>query len=321
MAVAVSPREVRNIRIGLAAFVVAVLLLVFAVPRTVPPPPSAGAPPVGFVDNAGIVPPEFASGWSRSIVAHEPAEMLVYVDRKPPEADVTSWAIRNASDWKVGLSKNDTGLVLFVFTEPRIARIDVGYGLEDRLTDARVRQLLEAHLAPAFAAGEYTKGFDALLFALRKEIGGEDADSIHARAQERYRQPDPSWIELTVKGLKRLPRVSVSIVRAFMEEGPMERFAIVVAVAVGLAVLAMGIAVGIAGLKSLASMPAALRAPAGGQPAPAKSIGTLAIETVIGLGTCFACLALVALAMLASESLLKREGRFSGAGSMIVWPR
>ena len=105
-------------------------------------------------------------------------------------ASSPTWAIQTATDWKIGTSKNDTGLVLFVFTEPRLARIDVGYGLEDRLTDARVRQLLEAHLAPAFARGQYERGFDALIIALRHELGGDDAESIHARAAEERKASD-----------------------------------------------------------------------------------------------------------------------------------
>jgi hypothetical protein len=34
----------------------------------------------------------------------------------------------------------------------------------------------------------------------------------------------------------------------------------------------------------------------------------------------FICLSMVALVMLFAQSLFTREGRFSGAGAMIVWP-
>ncbi len=43
------------------------------------------------------------------------------MDARPPTGDVAPWTMRAASDWKVGAAKNDTGLVLFVFTEPWIA--------------------------------------------------------------------------------------------------------------------------------------------------------------------------------------------------------
>jgi len=51
--------------------------------------------------------------------------------------------------------------------EPRLARIDVGYGFEDRLADARTRQILETHRVHAFARSEYERGVGALKPARR----------------------------------------------------------------------------------------------------------------------------------------------------------
>lgn len=168
-------RQPTIIRGSLLAFVAAMALLVFAVPRTPAPPPSPAHPDQAFVDRVGIVSPEFARQWAGGLLNDDRAQIVVFVDRKPPDGNLAAWAIQTASDWKVGAEKDDTGVVVFVFTQPRLARIDVGYGLEDRLTDARVHQLLETHLAPAFAHGDYERGFDALIFALRKEIGGAGA--------------------------------------------------------------------------------------------------------------------------------------------------
>ena len=46
-----SPRFVRNVRIGLVAFVVVVLLLLFAVPRVPPPTPTLASPSEAFIDH------------------------------------------------------------------------------------------------------------------------------------------------------------------------------------------------------------------------------------------------------------------------------
>ena len=314
----VSPHTVRNVRIGLATFVVVALLLIFAVPRATPPPATLANPNEAFVDRAGIVSPAFAREWAGALLNDDRAQIVVYIDRKPPEGDLASWAIQTASDWKIGASRNDTGLVLFVFTEPRVARLDVGYGLEGVITDARARQLLEAHLAPAFGAGQYERGFDALIFAIRKEIGGDDADSIHARAAEARKRDDLPWLTYIAIAIKRMPRVLVSIVRAFLEGNVPERLAILVMSAVGLAVAAIGIALGAAALRKIVTAPAFLRAHAHDRGVALAAIG---FEVVLGFGVFFVCLSLVALVMLAAESLFTREGRFSGAGSSIVWPQ
>lgn len=313
---AITPRTVRNVRIGLVAFAVVALLLVFAIPRATPPPASLAHPNEAFVDRAGIVSPAFAREWAGALLNDDRAEIAIYVDRKPPVGDVGAWAIETASAWKIGASRNDTGLVLFVFTEPRIARIDVGYGLEDRLTDARVRQLLETHLAPAFAAGQYEQGFDALVFGIRKELGGDDAESIHARAAEARRRADVPWTTQMATALTRVPRVSLAVGRAFLEGHAVERFTIIVAGTVVLGVAAVGLVMAVATLWSLATFAARVRARGGG----GVGIAAGAFHVALGAVVVFLCLSLLSLVMLAADSFYTRAGRFSGAGAMIVWP-
>jgi uncharacterized membrane protein YgcG len=313
---AAGARTKRIVRLALALWAVVVLLLLFAVPRSPPPPASLANPNEAFVDRVGIVSPAFARQWAGGLLNDDRAEIAIYVDRKPPDGDVGAWAIQTASDWKIGASKNDTGLVMFVFTEPRIARIDVGYGLEDRLTDARVRQLLETHLAPAFAAGQYEQGFDALIFAIRKELGGDDAASIHARAAEARKRADVPWTTQMATALTRVPRVSQAVGRAFLEGHAVERFTILVAGSVVLGVAAAGVAMAVATLWILVTFAARVRARGGG----GVAIAAGAFQVAMGAVVVFLCLSLVALVMLAAESYFTREGRFSGAGSMIVWP-
>lgn len=312
----VTPGFVRSVRIGLVVVGLTVLLLMFAVPRVQPPPATLADPGEAFIDKAGIVSPAFAREWAGALLNDDRAEIAIYVDRKAPEGDIAHWAIQAATDWKIGASKNDTGLVLFVFTEPRIARIDVGYGLEEKLTDARVRQLLETHLAPAFAEDEYEKGIDAIVFAIRKELGGDDADSIHARAAEARKRADVPWLSQMATALTRIPRVSVAVVHAFLEAHPAERLAILIAGSVALAIAALGIAMAVNTLWRIVTLPARFRARGGGGVAVAAS----AFEIGMGIVTFFICLSLVSLVLLTAESYFTREGRFSGAGSMIVWP-
>jgi len=307
---------VRNVRIGLVAFAIVFLLLLFAIPRVAAPPATLANPNEAFVDRAGIVSPAFAREWAGALLNDDRAEIVIYVDRKPPDGDLASWAIQTASDWKIGASRNDTGLVLFVFTEPRIARLDVGYGLEAVITDARARQLLETHLAPAFAAGQYEKGFDALIFAIRKEIGGDDADSIHARAAEARKRADIPWLTQIGTAIKRIPRVSLAIARAFLEANAVERLTILVMTSVGLAIAAVGLAMAGNAVWRVVTMPAWLRA----HPGDKVAIAAVAFQVGLAATVFFICLSLVALVMLAAESLFTREGRFSGAGSAIVWP-
>ena len=313
----VSDRTVRIVRWSLVAFVVIVLALVFAVPRVPPPPPSLAQPEQAFVDRAGIVKPAFAREWAGALLNDDRAQIVVYVDRNLPEGNLAAWATQTATDWKIGTARNDTGVAIFVFTEPRLARVEVGYGLEGVIPDARARQLLEAHVAPAFARGEYERGFDALIFAIRKEIGGDDAESIHRRAAEGRKAQVP-WYKEMGTAFARSPRLVSATVQNFREGGAGTRIAILVFVGVGLTLALVGLTLGANTVWSVATLPAKLRkTKARGE---TVSVPAALFQVVMGCFGFFICLALISLVLLAVEGMLTRKGSFSGAGAAIVWP-
>ena len=67
-------------------------------------------------------------------------------------------AVRVVEGWGLGQKDRNNGVLLLVAVNDRKARIEVGYGLEDRLTDALSRRILEDQLFPAFRKGDYAAG-------------------------------------------------------------------------------------------------------------------------------------------------------------------
>jgi uncharacterized protein len=305
------------VRWSLLGFVVIVLALVFAVPQVPPPPPSLAQPEQAFVDRAGIVKPAYAREWAGALLNDDRAQIVVYVDRNLPEGNFAAWATQTATDWKIGTARNDTGLVIFVFTEPRLARLEVGYGLEGVIPDARARQLLETHVVPAFARGEYERGFDALIFAIRKEIGGDDAESIHRRAAEERKAQVP-WYSQFGTAFARSPRLVSATLQNFREGGAETRIAILVFVGVGLTIVLAGLALVANTVWSVVTLPAKLRQIKGG--GEKGSVPASLFQIVMGCVGFFICLALTSLVLLAAEGMLTRKGSFSGAGAAVVWP-
>jgi uncharacterized protein len=70
-------------------------------------------------------------------------------------------AVRVVETWGLGQKDRNNGVLLLVAMSDHKARIEVGYGLEDRLTDALSRRILEDRLFPAFRAGDYAGGVRA----------------------------------------------------------------------------------------------------------------------------------------------------------------
>lgn len=82
-------------------------------------------------------------------------QLIVYVDRSVPAGttleEMSAEAIRT---WAVGQEKKDNGAILFLFVDDRESRIEVGYGLEGVLTDARSKRIL-VDLRDDLRAGDY----------------------------------------------------------------------------------------------------------------------------------------------------------------------
>jgi uncharacterized protein len=70
-------------------------------------------------------------------------------------------ATRTLERWGLGQKGRNNGVLLLISMEEHRARIEVGYGLEDRLTDALSRRILEDRLFPAFRTGDYAAGISA----------------------------------------------------------------------------------------------------------------------------------------------------------------
>ena len=69
-------------------------------------------------------------------------------------ADLSDFSIRLAENWKVGAKGTDKGLIVLLAMKERQDRIEVGYGLEGVLNDAKVGDIRRS-MHPQLAAGEY----------------------------------------------------------------------------------------------------------------------------------------------------------------------
>jgi len=93
-------------------------------------------------------------------------QLVIAIYPRAPEGSVEEFTIRTADRSRLGHKGVDNGAILFLFTDPRAARLEVGYGLEGALTDVQAHRILEENLAPAFARGDYFNGLDATLAAI-----------------------------------------------------------------------------------------------------------------------------------------------------------
>jgi len=75
--------------------------------------------------------------------------------------------------WKPGLADKNNGILLAIYINDRKIRIEVGYGLEDVLTDAQSNTLISEILQPYFKKGQYYQGLAATLDVLIPAVEGK----------------------------------------------------------------------------------------------------------------------------------------------------
>ncbi|HEX3577811.1 MAG TPA: TPM domain-containing protein [Thermoanaerobaculia bacterium] len=121
-------------------------------------------------------------------------QVLVYVDRDVP-TDSTSEQFANDAmhQWGVGQKGKDNGAVLFLFTGARKMRIEVGYGLEGVLTDAKSKEITSTIIKPRLKAGDYNgaveQGADAMLAVIRGEALKGSGKTVSERRPKQVAMP------------------------------------------------------------------------------------------------------------------------------------
>ena len=80
-------------------------------------------------------------------------QIVVAIYPQLPDVPVEEFTMRVAEQSRLGRQGLDNGAILSVFAREKVARLEVGYGLEGVLTDAQSHRILEEALAPEWNAG------------------------------------------------------------------------------------------------------------------------------------------------------------------------
>ncbi|MDP2156509.1 MAG: TPM domain-containing protein, partial [Nitrospirota bacterium] len=76
------------------------------------------------------------------------------------------FSLKIAEAWKIGQKGKDNGIIFLVSKEDRKLRVEVGRGLEGKLTDLMAGRIIDLVVKPKFKRGEFDNGFIAGVHAL-----------------------------------------------------------------------------------------------------------------------------------------------------------
>jgi uncharacterized protein len=127
-------------------------------------------------DYAGMISPSAAARieeLSQSLEASDSTQVVVLTVPTLQGEDLEQFSIRVAETWGIGQKKEDNGVILLVAQKEHAVRIEVGYGLEGRLTDLLSGRIIDYEIVPRFKAGNFDEGFVAGVQAIVEAVRGE----------------------------------------------------------------------------------------------------------------------------------------------------
>lgn len=128
-----------------------------------------------IVDLANLLPADVAASLSAELAEHErkTGNQIAVLTLPSLEGEsLEEFSHRVSTTWKLGRKGTDNGVLLLVVPGERRIRIEVGYGLEGALTDAKSAQIIRREIVPRFKSGDFAAGIKAGLKAIMATIEG-----------------------------------------------------------------------------------------------------------------------------------------------------
>lgn len=119
-------------------------------------------------------------GLLRSVEQSTSAEIALLTVKDMGGLTIEDYSIRVVDNWKLGKADRDNGVLLLVSTGDRKVRLEIGYGLEDIVTDAKSSYIINTMILPSFRDGDYYSGIEKGLAA----VGGLINETYVISAEE-----------------------------------------------------------------------------------------------------------------------------------------
>ena len=127
------------------------------------------------VDQAHLLSPSAISDLNAALAAHESKtsnQVAVLTLASLEEHPLEEFSHQVATAWSLGQKGTDNGVLFLIAIQEKRVRIEVGYGLEGTLTDAKSSRIIRHEVVPRFRAGNFSEGIIAGTHAILGTIEG-----------------------------------------------------------------------------------------------------------------------------------------------------
>ncbi|MFA6430830.1 MAG: TPM domain-containing protein [Candidatus Margulisiibacteriota bacterium] len=149
----------------------------------------------GFVnDFAGILDSQSSAKineLSKQLESKTSAEMAIAIVKTTAPLVPKEYAVKLFKKWGIGKKGKDNGILILLSMEDRRVEIEVGYGLEGAINDAKAGKILDDYVIPFFKKGDFAGGLYNGAEAIAAEVAKEGKTDLGAGYQG-YKGTDAS---------------------------------------------------------------------------------------------------------------------------------
>lgn len=132
--------------------------------------------PAQFInDFAKILQPQEVEQLENKLKAYNDStstQIVIITVKNTGGFSIENYALKLATNWGIGQKGVDNGILILISLEDRKIRIEIGYGIEDKITDIIANQLIINYLQPNFRKKQYFNGLEQCsnkIFAILKD--------------------------------------------------------------------------------------------------------------------------------------------------------
>lgn len=161
----------------------------------IPPPPS---PPKLVNDYCQLLSSAETNQLENDLVAYNDStssQIAVVVVCDLDGMEISDFGTRLFEQWKIGQKGKDNGILLLIAKNDRKINITTGYGVEDKLTDALCRRIIERDIKPNFKSGNFALGISNGVESIKKVLLGQYKAE---KKRKEFRLPANSFLILII---------------------------------------------------------------------------------------------------------------------------
>ncbi|MDX2188743.1 MAG: TPM domain-containing protein [Bacteroidota bacterium] len=156
----------------ISAFVL-ILSISIGICKSIPEMPN---PPRLVNDFAGVLNQNESIYLEKKLRAYNDStssQIAIVIENSLEGEEVFDYSMKLAEAWKIGQKGKDNGILIYIAIAERKIRIQVGYGLEARVTDAYTKRIIEEIIKPQFKQQNYYQGLNDATDVIIQLASGE----------------------------------------------------------------------------------------------------------------------------------------------------